>query len=240
MLAQSDVASNAGAIRSKSSTSRPACGGQPPTASTTSRKLREAMTSSSIKPVLIHAGTSSTAPPTIPRSATRRETRWSTRCASARRSAPNASVLHPGFAERGHIGEAIERACAVIGEALSASDHCRAQIENTAGAGGTLVGVRRYDAAAVTEDGLSADPAARASARSPAIAIATAPTAPGATPAWGTALGRDFFSKRSDLGSRTSVAPLSASRWQLSSPRRSSRQDCWAVWRTAGGERASR
>jgi deoxyribonuclease IV len=47
-------------------------------------------------------------------------------------------VLHPGSAKTGHAGEAIERAGAVIREALSESEQCPLHLENTAGAGGTL------------------------------------------------------------------------------------------------------
>lgn len=47
-------------------------------------------------------------------------------------------VLHPGSAKAGHVGEAIERAGAVIREALAESEGCPLHLENTAGAGGTL------------------------------------------------------------------------------------------------------
>jgi len=47
-------------------------------------------------------------------------------------------VLHPGSAKTGHVGEAIERAAGVIGEALAESEGCELHLENTAGAGGTL------------------------------------------------------------------------------------------------------
>lgn len=47
-------------------------------------------------------------------------------------------VLHPGSAKTGPVGPAIERAGAVIAEALAESDHCPLHLENTAGAGGTL------------------------------------------------------------------------------------------------------
>jgi deoxyribonuclease-4 len=51
-----------------------------------------------------------------------------------------AVVLHPGSAlkDRGEVDAAIERAGAVIAEALAESDECPLQLENTAGAGGTL------------------------------------------------------------------------------------------------------
>jgi deoxyribonuclease-4 len=46
--------------------------------------------------------------------------------------------LHPGSAKGGHAGGAIERAGAVIAEALAESDRCPLHLEDTAGAGGTL------------------------------------------------------------------------------------------------------
>jgi deoxyribonuclease-4 len=47
-------------------------------------------------------------------------------------------VLHPGSALTGEVGPAIERAGAVIKEALAESQNCALHLENTAGAGGTL------------------------------------------------------------------------------------------------------
>jgi deoxyribonuclease-4 len=47
-------------------------------------------------------------------------------------------VLHPGSAKTGEVGPAVERAGAVIREALAESDGCPLHLENTAGAGGTL------------------------------------------------------------------------------------------------------
>ena len=47
-------------------------------------------------------------------------------------------LLHPGSAKTGEVGPAIERAGAVIAEALAESDACPLHLENTAGAGGTL------------------------------------------------------------------------------------------------------
>ncbi|HEY2768446.1 MAG TPA: deoxyribonuclease IV [Solirubrobacteraceae bacterium] len=49
-----------------------------------------------------------------------------------------AVILHPGSAKTGHVGEAIARAGATIGEALAESEGCELHLENTAGAGGTL------------------------------------------------------------------------------------------------------
>ena len=52
----------------------------------------------------------------------------------------DAVVLHPGSALKGGgpVDEAIERAAGTIAEALAESDGCRLDLENTAGAGGTL------------------------------------------------------------------------------------------------------
>jgi deoxyribonuclease IV len=47
-------------------------------------------------------------------------------------------VLHPGSAKQGDVGKAIKRAGKVIGQALGETDHCALNLENTAGAGGTL------------------------------------------------------------------------------------------------------
>src|ERR1700712_1546298 len=47
-------------------------------------------------------------------------------------------VLHPGSALKGEVAPAIERAGALIKEALAESENCQLHLENTAGAGGTL------------------------------------------------------------------------------------------------------
>lgn len=47
-------------------------------------------------------------------------------------------VLHPGSAKTGDVEKAVQRAGAVIKEALAESEDCRLHLENTAGAGGTL------------------------------------------------------------------------------------------------------
>jgi deoxyribonuclease IV len=47
-------------------------------------------------------------------------------------------VLHAGSAKTGEVAPAIERAGAVIAEALAQTDACPLHLENTAGAGGTL------------------------------------------------------------------------------------------------------
>jgi deoxyribonuclease-4 len=50
----------------------------------------------------------------------------------------HAVVLHPGSAKTGDVDAAIARAGEVIAEALAESERCPLQLENTAGAGGTL------------------------------------------------------------------------------------------------------
>ena len=50
----------------------------------------------------------------------------------------HAVVLHPGSAKTGDPQAALERAAAVIAEALAESETCPLHLENTAGAGGTL------------------------------------------------------------------------------------------------------
>jgi deoxyribonuclease IV len=52
----------------------------------------------------------------------------------------HAVVLHPGSAlkDGGAVGPALERAAAVIADALAESDECPLHLEDTAGAGGTL------------------------------------------------------------------------------------------------------
>ena len=47
-------------------------------------------------------------------------------------------VLHAGSALKGDVDGALERASAVIGEALEESETCRLHLENTAGSGATL------------------------------------------------------------------------------------------------------
>ena len=47
-------------------------------------------------------------------------------------------VLHPGSALKGAVDEALDRASAVIAEALAESEQCALHLEDTAGAGGTL------------------------------------------------------------------------------------------------------
>jgi deoxyribonuclease-4 len=50
----------------------------------------------------------------------------------------HAVVLHPGSAKTGPVDAAIERAGALISEALAETEGCDLHLENTAGTGGTL------------------------------------------------------------------------------------------------------
>jgi deoxyribonuclease-4 len=65
-------------------------------------------------------------------------------------------VLHPGSAKTGEVGPAIERAGAVIREALAESEDCPLHLENTAGAGGTLG--RSFEELAGLFDAAGGDP----------------------------------------------------------------------------------
>jgi deoxyribonuclease-4 len=65
-------------------------------------------------------------------------------------------VLHPGSAKTGDVGEAIARAGGVIREALAESDRCQLQLEDTAGAGGTLG--RSFEELAALLDAAGAGP----------------------------------------------------------------------------------
>ena len=68
----------------------------------------------------------------------------------------HAVVLHPGSAKTGEVAPAIERAGAVIAEALAESEGCALHLENTAGAGGTLG--RSFDELAALLDAAGGDP----------------------------------------------------------------------------------
>jgi deoxyribonuclease-4 len=68
----------------------------------------------------------------------------------------HAVVLHPGSAKTGEVAPAIERAGAVITEALAESEGCALHLENTAGAGGTLG--RSFDELAALLDAAGGDP----------------------------------------------------------------------------------
>jgi deoxyribonuclease-4 len=64
-------------------------------------------------------------------------------------------VLHPGSAKSGDVPKAIERAGTVIRQALKQSDHCELHLEDTAGAGGTLG--RSFEELAALVDASGAD-----------------------------------------------------------------------------------
>jgi deoxyribonuclease IV len=65
-------------------------------------------------------------------------------------------VLHPGSAKTGDVGEAIARAGKLIREALAGTSACPLQLENTAGAGGTLG--RSFEELAELVDAAGGDP----------------------------------------------------------------------------------
>jgi deoxyribonuclease-4 len=101
-------------------------------------EFNQAITSSPIKAVLIHAVyllNCASDDPEI-RDKTRTSLIHSLRVGDA--IGARGVVLHPGSAKGGDVGDAIERAGAVIGEAFSESERCRLHLENTTGAGGTL------------------------------------------------------------------------------------------------------
>jgi deoxyribonuclease-4 len=100
--------------------------------------FREAMSSSLIDAVLIHAVyllNCASEDPQI-RAKSLASLTHSLRVGQA--IGASAVVLHPGSAKTGHVGEAIERAGATISEALEQSEGCELHLEDTAGAGGTL------------------------------------------------------------------------------------------------------
>jgi deoxyribonuclease-4 len=101
-------------------------------------EFREAMASSEVDALLIHAVYLLNC---ASEDADIREKSLASLTASLRAGAAlgaHAVVLHPGSAKTGEVGPAIERAGAVIREALDESDTCPLHLENTAGAGGTL------------------------------------------------------------------------------------------------------
>jgi deoxyribonuclease IV len=101
-------------------------------------EFREAMAASPIEAVLIHAVyllNCATEDPEM------REKTLTSLVQSLRVGAGIEAVgvvLHPGSAKQGDVGQAIQRAGAVITEALAESEGCALHLEDTAGAGGTL------------------------------------------------------------------------------------------------------
>lgn len=100
--------------------------------------FREAMASSPIKAVLIHAVylVNCASEDAEIRSKSRASLIQSLRVGDAIGAV--GVVLHPGSAKTGHVGAAITRAGKVIAEALGESERCPVHLEDTAGAGGTL------------------------------------------------------------------------------------------------------
>jgi deoxyribonuclease-4 len=100
--------------------------------------FRDAMGSSDIKAVLIHAVY------LLNCASTDREIRDKTRTSLIQSLRVGAGigaggvVLHPGSAKQGAVPAAVKRAGKLIGEALSETDGCGLHLEDTAGAGGTL------------------------------------------------------------------------------------------------------
>jgi deoxyribonuclease IV len=101
-------------------------------------EFREAMESSDVQALLIHAVyllNCASEDPEI------RDKSLASLTASLRAGAAlgaDAVVLHPGSALKSEVPAAIKRAAAVIVEALKESERCALHLENTAGAGGTL------------------------------------------------------------------------------------------------------
>jgi deoxyribonuclease-4 len=100
--------------------------------------FREAMDSSRIDAVLIHAVylLNCASEDREIRTKSRRSLIQSLRVGAGIGAA--GVVLHPGSAKKGDVPKAIKRAGAVISQALSESEHCELHLEDTAGAGGTL------------------------------------------------------------------------------------------------------
>jgi deoxyribonuclease IV len=100
--------------------------------------FREAMAASDVDALLIHAVYLLNP---ASEDADIREKTLTSLIASLRAGAAlgaHAVVLHPGSAKTGDPEPALERAAAVIAEALAESEGCPLHLENTAGAGGTL------------------------------------------------------------------------------------------------------
>jgi deoxyribonuclease IV len=100
--------------------------------------FREAMSDSEIDAVLIHAVYLLNCASEDPDIREKTLTSLTHSLRTGRRIGACGVVLHPGSAKTGDVSKAIERAGAVIGEALAESEECPLHLENTAGAGGTL------------------------------------------------------------------------------------------------------
>ena len=119
------------------------------------RAFRDAMKSSQIKAVLIHAVY------LLNCASEDREIRDKSRASLIQSLTVGAGigatgvVLHPGSAKQGDVSQAITRAGQVIGEALAETETCPLHLENTAGAGGTLG--RSFDELAALLDAAGGD-----------------------------------------------------------------------------------
>ena len=100
--------------------------------------FREAMSSSPIDAVLIHAVYLLNCASDDPDIRAKSLTSLTHSLQVGQAIGASGVILHPGSAKTGHVGEAIARAGATIREALQESEGCQLHLENTAGAGGTL------------------------------------------------------------------------------------------------------
>jgi deoxyribonuclease-4 len=119
-------------------------------------EFRDAMASSQIDAVLIHAVylvNSASEDPEI-RKKSRRSLIHSLRVGAEIGAA--GVVLHPGSAKKGDVARAIKRAGTIIKQALSESEGCELHLEDTAGAGGTLG--RSFEELAQLLDAAGGDP----------------------------------------------------------------------------------
>lgn len=118
--------------------------------------FREAMASSPIKVVLIHAVYLLNCATEDPETADKTLTSLIQSLRVGDAIGASGVVLHPGSAKTGDVGEAIARAGIVIREALANTSGCRLQLENTAGTGGTLG--RSFEELAALLDAIGGDP----------------------------------------------------------------------------------
>lgn len=119
-------------------------------------EYREAMADSDVDALLIHAVYLLNAASDDPEIRDKTLTSLTASLRAGAALGAHAVVLHPGSAKTGEVGPAIERAGAVIREALAESEGCALHLENTAGAGGTL-GRSFHELAALIEAGGGGD-----------------------------------------------------------------------------------
>lgn len=115
-------------------------------------EYREAMADSDVDALLIHAVYLLNAASDDPEIRDKTLTSLTASLRAGAALGAHAVVLHPGSAKTGEVGPAIDRAGAVIREALAESEGCALHLENTAGAGGTL-GRSFHELAALIEAG---------------------------------------------------------------------------------------